>query len=96
MNLPDPDSVQAQIAAFEADLAAAKSPRDAQTVRDTYLGRKNSVVASWMRMIAGAPPDQHKSMGRLANAAGLATASSDRLFLSSVTPAPFRPLMNCP
>jgi phenylalanyl-tRNA synthetase alpha chain len=67
MNLPDPDSVQAQIAAFEADLAAAKSPRDAQAVRDTYLGRKNSVVASWMQMIAGAPPEQKKRIGRFAN-----------------------------
>ena len=33
---------------------------------------------------------------RLANAAGLAIASSDRLLRSSVTPAFFRPLMNCP
>jgi phenylalanyl-tRNA synthetase alpha chain len=63
----DTDSVQTQIAAFEADLAAAKSARDAQTVRDKYLGRKNSVVASWMQMIAAAPPDQKKTIGRLAN-----------------------------
>ena len=33
---------------------------------------------------------------RLANAAGLAIASSDRLLRSSVTPAFFSPLMNCP
>ena len=50
--LPSPDSVRAQVAAFEADLAAARSPRDAQAVRDKYLGRKHSVVASWMQLIA--------------------------------------------
>ncbi len=66
-NIPSIDSVQAQIAAFEADLAAARSPRDAQSVRDKYLGRKNSVVASWMQLIAGAPPDQKKNIGRFAN-----------------------------
>src|SRR5438093_12568932 len=32
----------------------------------------------------------------VANAAGLDTASSERLFRSSVTPAFFRPLINCP
>src|SRR5262245_52467344 len=67
MTLPDQDAVAQQIASFEADLAAARSPRDAQTVRDKYLGRKNSVVASWMQMIGGAPPDQKKNIGRFAN-----------------------------
>ena len=65
--LPSPESVQAQTAAFEADLAAARSPRDAQSIRDKYLGRKNSVVASWMQLIATAPPDEKKSIGRFAN-----------------------------
>ena len=67
MNLPDTDSVQSQIAAFERELAAAASPRVAQSVRDKYLGRKQSVVASWMQLIATAPPDQKKSIGRYAN-----------------------------
>ena len=66
-SLPSPDSVRAQIAAFEADLAAARSPRDAQAVRDKYLGRKNSVVASWMALIATAPPNEKKNIGRFAN-----------------------------
>jgi phenylalanyl-tRNA synthetase alpha chain len=65
--LPSTDSVQTQIAAFEADLAAARSPREAQSVRDKYLGRRNSVVASWMQLIPGAPPEQKKAIGRLAN-----------------------------
>jgi phenylalanyl-tRNA synthetase alpha chain len=67
MSLPDEAAVAAQIAAFEADLAAAKSARDAQSVRDRFLGRKNSVVASWMQMIGAAPPDQKKAIGRFAN-----------------------------
>src|SRR5258706_2639028 len=65
--LPNADSVRAQIAAFEADLAAAASARDAQTVRDKYLGRKNSVVASWMHLIASAPPEEKRNIGRFAN-----------------------------
>jgi len=64
---PDQADVDAQVAQFEAELAQAKSPRDAQMVRDRYLGRKNSVVASWMQMIAGAPPDAKKAIGRVAN-----------------------------
>src|SRR5262245_37598845 len=67
MPLPDQQSVQTQVAAFEADLAAAKSDRDAQTVRDKYLGRKNSVVASWMQLIAGAAPEEKRTIGRYAN-----------------------------
>jgi phenylalanyl-tRNA synthetase alpha chain len=65
--LPTADTVQAQIAAFERDLAASKSDRDAQTVRDRYLGRKNSVVASWMQLIAAAAPDEKRTIGRHAN-----------------------------
>jgi len=67
MALPDQAAVDAHIAAFDAELAAAPSVRDAQAVRDRYLGRKNSVVASWMQTIAGAPPDQKKAIGRFAN-----------------------------
>jgi phenylalanyl-tRNA synthetase alpha chain len=63
----DQAEVDRQIAAFEAELAQAKSPRDAQGVRDRFLGRKNSVVASWMQTIAGAPPEQKKHLGRYAN-----------------------------
>src|SRR5262245_43983956 len=67
LSLPDDSAVAAQIAAFESELAQAKSARDAQSVRDRYLGRKNSVVASWMQLIASAPPDQKKNIGRYAN-----------------------------
>ena len=65
--LPSSEAVDAHIAAFESELAQSKSAREAQSVRDRYLGRKNSVVATWMQLIAGAPDDQKKTLGRLAN-----------------------------
>ncbi|PYQ85383.1 MAG: hypothetical protein DMG03_09110, partial [Acidobacteria bacterium] len=65
--LPNAESVAQHVAAFERELAAAASPRDAQSIRDRYLGRKNSVTASWMQLIASAPPDQKKNIGRYAN-----------------------------
>jgi phenylalanyl-tRNA synthetase alpha chain len=67
MSLPDAAAVLAQIAAFEAALATTTSARDAHAVRDRFLGRKNSVVASWMQMIGGASADQKREIGRLAN-----------------------------
>jgi phenylalanyl-tRNA synthetase alpha chain len=67
MNIPDQAAVDEQVAAFESQLAQATSARDAQAVRDRFLGRKNSVVASWMQMIATAPVDQKKQIGRWAN-----------------------------
>jgi phenylalanyl-tRNA synthetase alpha chain len=65
--LPSPESVAALVAQFETELAAARSGRDAQSIRDRYLGRKNSVVASWMQLVGSAPPDQKKTIGRSAN-----------------------------
>ena len=65
--LPSPESVAALVTQFERELAAATSARDAQSVRDRYLGRKSSIVASWMQLVGSAPPDQKKSIGRYAN-----------------------------
>jgi phenylalanyl-tRNA synthetase alpha chain len=67
MSLPDQAAVDAHIAQFERELAAAASAREAQSLRDRYLGRKNSVVASWMQLIGGAPADEKKNIGRYAN-----------------------------
>jgi phenylalanyl-tRNA synthetase alpha chain len=64
---PNPESVVTLVAQFAAELSAATSARDAQSLRDRFLGRKNSIVASWMQLIAGAPADQKKSIGRFAN-----------------------------
>jgi phenylalanyl-tRNA synthetase alpha chain len=67
MSLPSDTSVAEQLAAFEQQLAGARSARDAQAARDRFLGRKNSVVASWMQLIASVPADQKKIIGRYAN-----------------------------
>src|SRR2546428_11443287 len=67
MRLPDQTSVEQQIAAFEDELGRVTSAREAHSVRDKCLGRKNSVVASWMQMIGGASPDQKRQIGRFAN-----------------------------
>jgi phenylalanyl-tRNA synthetase alpha chain len=64
---PSPEAVAALVARFDAELGQAKTPRDAQAVRDRYLGRKNSVVASWMQLVGAAPADEKKSIGRYAN-----------------------------
>ncbi len=68
MTIPDQAAVDTHVAAFEAELARARSPREAQSVRDRYLGRRNSIIASWMQAIAAAPPDRRKDIGRWANA----------------------------
>jgi phenylalanyl-tRNA synthetase alpha chain len=67
MTLPDEATVAEQIAAFERELAAAPSPRDAQSIRDRFLGRKNSVVAGWMQLIGSAPVEQKRRLGKHAN-----------------------------
>jgi phenylalanyl-tRNA synthetase alpha chain len=65
--LPSHDSVAQLVARFESELARARSARDAQALRDGFLGRRNSIVAAWMQRIADAPPDQKKVIGRHAN-----------------------------
>src|SRR3989441_12519296 len=67
MTLPDAGAVATNVAAFERELADATYARDAQAVRDRYLGRRNSVVSSWMQMIAGAPAEEKRNIGRYAN-----------------------------
>lgn len=67
MSLPDAASVSAELERFDRELAAAKTARDAQAVRDRFLGRKNSVTAAWMQSIGSAPPEQKKLIGRYAN-----------------------------
>src|SRR6185369_4233975 len=66
-SIPDTSSVTEQIAAFDRELSAARSAREAQAVRDRFLGRKNSVVATWMQLIGGASPEEKREIGRLAN-----------------------------
>jgi phenylalanyl-tRNA synthetase alpha chain len=64
---PSAESVAELVAQFERSLAEATSDREAQALRDRFLGRKNSVVASWMQAIASAPAAEKKNIGRYAN-----------------------------
>jgi phenylalanyl-tRNA synthetase alpha chain len=64
---PSAESVATLVAQFDAELQASTSARDAQSLRDRFLGRKNSIVASWMQLIANAPADEKKNIGRFAN-----------------------------
>src|SRR5713101_2014133 len=64
---PSPQSVVLLVERFDAELAQATSARDAQSIRDRYLGRRNSIVAAWMQMLGAAPPDEKKTIGRHAN-----------------------------
>ena len=64
---PSAESVGLLVARFESDLAGARTVREAQDVRDRYLGRKGSIVASWMQLVATAPADQKRDIGRSAN-----------------------------
>jgi phenylalanyl-tRNA synthetase alpha chain len=64
---PCAESVAELVAQFERSLAEATSDREAQALRDRFLGRKNSVVASWMQAIASAPAAEKKNIGRYAN-----------------------------
>jgi len=87
MNVPDTGSVQTEIARFDAELLQAKSARDAQAVRDRFLGRKSSVVASWMQSIGSAPPDQKREIGRLANELKQAIEARWEAYQASAAPA---------
>ena len=69
---PSLEAVAAHVAAFERELSAAPSLNDAKSLRDRYLGRKNSIVAAWMQLIGSAPVDQKKHIGQYANHPGYA------------------------
>jgi phenylalanyl-tRNA synthetase alpha chain len=64
---PSAESVATLVAQFDAELQASPTARDAQSLRDRFLGRKNSYVASWMQLIGSAPPEEKKNIGRFAN-----------------------------
>jgi hypothetical protein len=55
--LPTQEAVDTHVAAFERELSRAASLTDAKSLRDRYLGRKNSIVAGWMQLIGSAPPE---------------------------------------
>ena len=65
--LPPFPTVPALLQEFESELAHAKSPRDAQSVRDKWLGRKQGVVSRLMDSIAGVAPEDRRKVGQTAN-----------------------------
>ena len=64
MSSPSVEELQKQ---FEAALAAASSASDLKTIRDEYLSRKNGRVTALVKSIAGAPPEDRRTLGAAAN-----------------------------
>ena len=54
-------------ARFDEQLRGAASDNDLKVLKDQYLGRKGGAVASLMKEVASAPPEERPVLGRLAN-----------------------------
>jgi phenylalanyl-tRNA synthetase alpha chain len=52
---------------FRDELAAVRTHAELQALRTRWIGRKGSWVAAYMEAIAKAPPEERRSIGRLAN-----------------------------
>jgi phenylalanyl-tRNA synthetase alpha chain len=64
---PSPSPVDRLRAQFSSELATVGSDADLKALRDRYLGRKGGAVATLLKEVAGAPPDQRPILGREAN-----------------------------
>jgi phenylalanyl-tRNA synthetase alpha chain len=53
---------------FEEELSRARTEADLKQARDRYLGRKGGVVATLMKSVASAGPDERRTLGQQANA----------------------------
>jgi phenylalanyl-tRNA synthetase alpha chain len=76
---------------FAADLARATSARDLQALRDRYLGRRSGIVTSLWPLIAAAPPEARRELGRLANDVKREIEAEITRRLESLASAPARP-----
>src|SRR5215212_1393821 len=85
---PSLEAVDQLVAGFDNELKAASSPADAKSLRDRYLGRKHSIVASWMQLIGGAPPEQKKNIGQYANALKMAIEARWKTYEETAQNAP--------
>src|SRR5437870_2221573 len=65
--IPTPQTIDRLREEFGRELTAAASDRDLQALRDRYLARKGGVIASLMKAVAAAAPDDRPRLGRLAN-----------------------------
>ena len=80
-------SLEAQIASFERELATAKSVPDAKTVRDRQFSvARTASSRRGCSLVAGAPADQKKSIGRFANELKQAIEARWTQFLRSQAP----------
>jgi len=66
-SIPTSDDIAAIRTAFDAALAAASDDKTLQAVRDTFVGRKSGRVTAILKAMAGASPDERRTLGRLAN-----------------------------
>jgi phenylalanyl-tRNA synthetase alpha chain len=53
---------------FRDELSSIASEADLKRAHDRFLGRKGGVVATLMKSVAGAAPDERRALGQLANA----------------------------
>jgi phenylalanyl-tRNA synthetase alpha chain len=65
--IPTPATIDRLRQEFGAALAAAASDQEVHAVRDRYLARKGGVIASLMKAVAAAKPEDRPALGRLAN-----------------------------
>jgi phenylalanyl-tRNA synthetase alpha chain len=52
---------------FADDLASAGSEADVRSLRDKYLSRKNGLISTFLKSVAGLPVEQRPAMGQAAN-----------------------------
>jgi phenylalanyl-tRNA synthetase alpha chain len=52
---------------FRADLAAARTERDLQAIRDRYVGRRSGTVTALLKRVAAAPAPDRPRLGALVN-----------------------------
>jgi phenylalanyl-tRNA synthetase alpha chain len=81
--------------AFETELASVSTPRDLQSLRDRYLGRKGGRVTSLYAGLATAPPEQKRELGaRLNQLKAKVEAALDRHAETLATAAPPPPRLD--
>jgi phenylalanyl-tRNA synthetase alpha chain len=87
----DPHNQDAILVEFRNGLDKVRTASDLQTFRNTWLGRKNSWLATYMSALAQAPPDERRRLGQVANDLKRqfesAIAERDALFAASRRPA---------
>ena len=81
--------------AFEAELTSVSTPRDLQSLRDRYLGRKGGRITSLYAGLATVPPEQKRELGaRLNQLKAKVEAALDRHAGTLATAAPPPPRLD--